>query len=141
MNKNPESIGPNELPEVIASYVKAHQVRDLDVAIDRYATDASVTDEGRTYRGPEEIRAWLSRSASEFTYSIEATGTTRVGADHCDVMRHVEGNFPGGMVDLHFRFKLRDAKIAQLAVPRLGQSRLHHRHHHASRRRPHRPLP
>src|SRR2546429_1686692 len=63
MSKTPQIIDPAGLPEVITSYLKAHQARDLDVAMQGYEPDATVTDEGRTYNGPEQIRAWLSRSA------------------------------------------------------------------------------
>ena len=110
------TIDPDELPEVITSYLKAHQARDLDSAIERYTDDASVTDEGRTYNGPDEIRAWLSRSASEFSYTIEMTGATKLCDDRYDVTHHLEGNFPGGQVDLHFRFTLRHGKIARLVI-------------------------
>jgi ketosteroid isomerase-like protein len=110
------SSDPDQLPEVITSYLKSHQARDLDAAIERYTDDASVTDEGRTYNGPDEIRAWLSRSASEFTYTTEMTGVTKLGDDRYDVIHHLEGNFPGGKVDLHFRFTLRGAKIARLVI-------------------------
>ena len=106
----------DELPEVITSYLKAHQARDLDTAIERYTDNASVTDEGKTYNGPDEIRAWLSRSANEFSYTIEMTGATKLGDDRYDVTHHLEGNFPGGKVDLHFRFTLRDGKIARLLI-------------------------
>ena len=107
---------PDELPEVITSYLKAHLARDLDSAIVRYTDDAIVTDEGRTYNGPDEIREWLSRSANEFSYTIEMTGATKLGDDQYDVAHHLEGNFPGGKVDLQFRFTLRDGKIARLVV-------------------------
>jgi hypothetical protein len=107
---------PDELPEVIKTYLKAHQARDIDAAIERYTDDASVTDEGRTHNGPDEIRAWLSRSASEYSYTIEMTGATNLGDERYDVTHHLEGNFPGGKVDLHFRFTLRDGKIARLVI-------------------------
>jgi hypothetical protein len=32
------------------------------------------------------------------------------------VTHHLEGNFPGGQVDLHFRFTLRDGAIADLVI-------------------------
>jgi hypothetical protein len=32
--------------------------------------------EGRTYRGVEEIRAWLATSAVEYTYTVELTGAS-----------------------------------------------------------------
>jgi ketosteroid isomerase-like protein len=115
-SSSPRSIDPAELPEVITSYLKAHQARDLDAAMRSYAPEATVTDEGRTYQGREEIRAWLSRSASEFTYTIEMTGAEKADDDHYDVTHHLEGNFPGGEVDLHFRFTLRDGAIAQLVI-------------------------
>ncbi len=110
------TIDPNELHGVMTSYLKAHYTRDLDTAMERYNDDASVTDEGRTYEGFEEIRAWLSRSVSEFTYTIEMIGSTKSDDDHFDVMHHLEGNFPGGKVDLHFRFTLRDGKISRLVI-------------------------
>ena len=110
------SNSPAELPEVITTYLTAHQARDLDTAIERYTDDASVTDEGRTHNGPDEIREWLSRSANEFSYSIEMTGATKLADERYDVGHHLEGNFPGGKVDLHFRFTLRDGKIARLVI-------------------------
>jgi hypothetical protein len=116
MATGPRSIDPVELPQIVTSYLKAHKARDLDSAVRSYSPDATVTDEGRTYHGPEEIRAWLSRSASEYTYTIEMTGVTKLDDDHYDVMYHLEGDFPGGQVDLHFRFALRDGAIGQLVI-------------------------
>jgi hypothetical protein len=107
---------PDGLPEVITGYLKAYQARDLDTAIERYTNDASVTDEGRTYNGPDEIRAWLSRSANEYSYTIEMTAATKLGDERYDATHHLEGNFPGGKVDLHFRFTLHDGKIARLVI-------------------------
>jgi ketosteroid isomerase-like protein len=112
----PTTINPAELPEVITSYLKAHQARDLDQAVGRYRRDATVTDEGRTYHGHDEIRAWLSRSASEFTYTIELTGAEKLDDERYDVTHHLEGNFPGGQADLHFRFTIRDGAIARLVI-------------------------
>jgi ketosteroid isomerase-like protein len=116
MSTGPQTIDTTELPEIITSYLRAHSARDLDVAVSSYAPDATVTDEGRTYRGPDEIRAWLSRSASEYTYTIAMTGAAKVGEDDYDVIQHLEGDFPGGVVDLHFRFALRDGAIARLVI-------------------------
>ena len=112
----PTTIDPAQLPGVITAYLTAHMARDLDRAVASYQPDATVTDEGRTYHGHDEIRAWLTRSASEFTYTIEMTGATKLDDDRYDVTHHLEGNFPGGNVDLHFRFTLRDGKIARLLI-------------------------
>ena len=116
MTTGPRTIETAELPELITSYLRAHRDRDLDVAMRSYASDATVTDEGRTYRGPAEIRAWLSRSASAYTFTIELTGAAKVDNDEYDVVQHLEGDFPGGVVDLHFRFWLRDGTIVRLVI-------------------------
>jgi hypothetical protein len=116
MTETPHAIDPAELPETITGYLKAHQARDLPVAMHSYEPGAAVTDEGRTYHGHAEIQAWLSRSASEYTYTVEMTGASRLGDDRYDVMHHLEGNFPGGTADLHFRFTLRNGKIARLVI-------------------------
>ncbi len=39
-----------------------------------------------------------------------------VDDSHYDARHHLEGNFPGGVVDLHFRFTLRDGQIARLVI-------------------------
>ena len=116
MSQTPQVTDPAELPEIITSYLRAHQARDLDAATQGYEPDATVTDEGSTYHGRSEIREWLSRSASEYTYTIDTTGATKSGDDRYDVTHHLEGNFPGGTVDLHFRFTLRNGKIARLVI-------------------------
>ena len=116
MMGQPQSIDPGDLPAIITSYLKAHMARDIDVAVRSYAPDATVTDEGKTYRGREEIRQWLSRSASEFTYTIEMIGATKVAGNRYVAMHHLEGNFPGGQVDLQFRFTLRGGEISQLTI-------------------------
>jgi ketosteroid isomerase-like protein len=110
------AIAPDDLPAAISGYLVAHRARDLDTAIPYYADDAVVTDEGQDYSGPDEIRAWLGRSASEYTFTTEVTGASQVDGQHFDVAHHLEGDFPGGVADLHFRFTLAGGLIAQLVI-------------------------
>ncbi|MEU5910515.1 nuclear transport factor 2 family protein [Micromonospora sp. NPDC047527] len=105
-----------DLPAPIRAYLPAHQARDTEAAISVFAADAAVTDEGRTYRGRDEIRAWLDSGASEYTYTTEFVGAARTGEAHIDVVQHLEGNFPGGSVDLHYRFALEGALITRLVI-------------------------
>jgi ketosteroid isomerase-like protein len=110
------SIPQAGLPAVITTYLAAHQVRDVDAAIAVCAPDAVVTDEGRTYHGRDEIRAWLGGAAREYTFTTTFAGATQVGDDHVDVLQHLEGDFPGGVADLHFRFTVRDGSISRLVI-------------------------
>ncbi|GAB3845545.1 nuclear transport factor 2 family protein [Dactylosporangium cerinum] len=105
-----------DLPPVITTYLTAHNARDVDSAITAYAPDAVVVDDGRTYHGPEEIRAWLAGAASQYTYTTELISATQLDQEHYDVLQHLEGDFPGGVVDLHHRFTLRGTTIARLVI-------------------------
>lgn len=106
----------DELPTAITTYLTAHQAQDTATAITAFAADAVVTDEGRTYRGQQEIRSWLGKAAGEYTFTTEFTGATRIGAEHVDVVQHLEGDFPGGVVDLHYRFTLDGDSIVRLVI-------------------------
>ena len=111
-----ESIDTRQLPAMITDYLAVHQSRDLDRAMALYTEDATVVDEGKTYRGKAEIRGWLARSATEYTYTSELVGAQRADDDHYVAVHHLEGDFPGGVVDLRFRFTLRDGHIAELVI-------------------------
>lgn len=104
------------LPNAITSYLTAHTARDADAAMRWYAADAEVTDEGKTYHGHDEIRAWMGRSASEYTYTTALIGSRQVDDHTYIATHHLEGDFPGGTVDLEFTFTLEDDKITRLVI-------------------------
>ncbi|MGW4488556.1 nuclear transport factor 2 family protein [Amycolatopsis sp. NPDC004368] len=104
------------LPAPITDYLAAHEDRDAGRALPLFAPEATVVDDGRTYRGPAEIRGWLGRAASEYTYTTTLTATERVDDHHYVATHHLEGDFPGGVVDLHFRFTLDTGRITELTI-------------------------
>ncbi|MGK5683880.1 nuclear transport factor 2 family protein [Actinoplanes sp. URMC 104] len=106
----------NELPAAVTTYLPAHQAHDTTTAIGVFAVDAVVTDEGRTYHGRDQIRGWLDKSSSEYTYTTEFAGASRDGEARWDVVQHLEGNFPGGTADLHYRFTLDGDRITRLVI-------------------------
>ena len=57
------AIVSEELPSAVSSYLAAHRTRDVDTAVASYTADAVVTDDGRAYRGADEVRAWLTLPA------------------------------------------------------------------------------
>ncbi len=106
----------DELPTPIQTYLTAHADGDIHTTLAVFADDAVVTDEGHDHRGRAAIEAWLTDSASEYTYTTEFTGATMSGAASFDVVQRLEGDFPGGVADLHFRFALDDARISRLVI-------------------------
>jgi hypothetical protein len=116
MTDNTQTTGLTGLPRTITDYLTAHRARDADAAITCFADNAAVTDEGNTHQGTAAIHAWLDRSASEYTYTIELIAAEKIDDEHYTTLNHLEGDFPGGVVDLHFRFTLRDGRIARLVI-------------------------
>ncbi len=103
-------------PEVVARYLVAADAGDVAALADCFAADGSAVDEGRTYRGHAEITAWRTTLAGAWTYTATIGATTPVGPDEFRVQVRLEGNFPGGIADLTYRFILRDGLIEQLII-------------------------
>jgi len=105
----------NALPDNIRTFMTALDDREVDRALATLTTDAVVTDEGHDYTGLGDIAAWLTEAASEYTYTTEFTGASTTDTT-IDVGQHLEGNFPGGVADLHYRFTLDGALISGLVI-------------------------
>jgi ketosteroid isomerase-like protein len=103
-------------PEVIRRYHDAHDAHDTDRALATFAPDARVVDEGREHRGGTEIRAWLTGAATKYTYTRTLLNVEAIDPDTWLVVNHLEGDFPGGTVDLRYRFSLRDDLITELVI-------------------------
>ncbi len=107
---------PASTPDVITRYYDASAAGDLEALIGCFATDAHVRDEGHDYHGVAEIRSWRAKVASRFSYTTEITGAEKTGHGQYLVSTHLEGDFPGGAVDLDQRFTLVGEHIADLSI-------------------------
>jgi hypothetical protein len=106
----------DSLPEVIRSYFGAHDRRDADAATATFTCDARVHDDGTDYAGANQIHDWLAGASVAFSYTRHFLDAKSDGAGRWDVTNRLEGNFPGGVVDLHYRFALVDDLIAELTI-------------------------
>ena len=108
------------LPPVISEYLAASDRGDAEAIIRCFAQDAVVVDEDQEWRGTAAIRRWRATVATAYQYTVQVTGAEALGeadgAEHHDVHIRLEGNFPGGQVDLTDRFALRDGRIASLEI-------------------------
>ncbi|OEU87647.1 hypothetical protein DB35_28890 [Streptomyces abyssalis] len=105
-----------ELPPAVGRCLDAYGAGDTAAAAAYFAGDATVVDDGRTYTGTDSITAWLGTSATEWTYTMTPTAFRRTGDEQYEITQHVVGDFPGGVVDLRWRFALRDGLIARLVI-------------------------
>jgi hypothetical protein len=112
----PTSIRPDQLPATILGYLDAHLRRDADTALRAFTPAAVVVDDGTTYRGTEEIRDFLSRAGAEFTYTTTLLAAERTDDAHWVATNRLEGDFPGGVVDLRYRFAMEGDLVAELVI-------------------------
>ncbi|MBN6038444.1 nuclear transport factor 2 family protein [Amycolatopsis sp. 195334CR] len=108
---------PSELlPATVREFFAAHVVRDADTASSFLTEDAVVVDQDETFRGREQIHAFLGDAGSEFEYTTEQIGAHRVDDTHWVLTVRLEGDFPGGIAELDYRFTVRDDLIAELVI-------------------------
>ncbi len=112
----PTSIRPDQLPAPIRGYLTAHVARDTDSALRAFAPTAVVVDAGTTYRGTGEIRGFLSKAGAEFTYTTTLVAAERADDEHWVATNRLEGDFPGGVVDLRYRFAMDGDLVAELVI-------------------------
>jgi len=105
-----------DLPDVIQRYQDAHDRHDVDGALATFAATANVRDEGQQWVGTNEIRAWLMKTSSEYSFTRTLLGAETAADGSWDVRNRLEGNFPGNVVDLHYRFELVGEQILSLTI-------------------------
>lgn len=104
------------ISEVITRYLRVADEQDADAVAACFTDDGSVIDEGNTYVGRDAIRGWREGTVAKWTYTTTVTGTEQIAGDRYNVAIHLEGDFPGGEVDLTQAFTLRDGLIAELTI-------------------------
>jgi ketosteroid isomerase-like protein len=103
-------------PAVITRYFAAQAGRDFDTLVTLFAGDAIVVDEGKTRRGTKEIRAWRENVASIYEYTTDLLTVEAVGEGQYVARVRLEGNFPGGIVELRYRFIVAGDSIRRLEI-------------------------
>ena len=103
-------------PDVIDRYFDADDRRDVDDVVALFTDDAEVVDEGQTWRGKDRLRGWREGPASKYQYTTTILDTTQVGPDEYVLSGRLEGNFPGGTVDLNWHFNLAGGRIKRLRI-------------------------
>ena len=115
-SRSTSTIQPDQFPATIRSFLTAHATRDTDVALPLFVSDAVVVDQDKTFRGTDEILGFLRKAGAEFSYTTELIGAQRIDDEHWVATNRLEGNFPGGMVDLDYRFAMDGDHISELVI-------------------------
>ncbi len=110
------TIAPDQLPRTIRGYLAAHAARGAEAALRAFAPTAVVVDDGVSFRGTDEILGFLGKAGTEFSYTTELVGARRIDDAHWVATHHLAGDFPGGVVDLDYRFAMEDGLIVELVI-------------------------
>lgn len=112
----PTSISPDQLPAPIREFLAAHVARDVESALRLFTPTAVVVDDGTTYRGTDEIRRFLAEAGAEFSYTTTLVAAERTDGAHWTATNRIEGDFPGGVADLRYRFAMDGDLVAELVI-------------------------
>lgn len=112
----PTTVPVTSLPTVIRTYLTAHAARDVDGALAAFSPSAEVVDQGETFQGTAAIRTFLGAAGAEFDYTTELLGAERVDDAHWVAYNRLEGDFPGGVAELAYRFELADGLVERLEI-------------------------
>ena len=112
----PAAASPVVLPAAVSGFLAAQVGTDHAATLAHFADDATVVDDGKSFAGRDAILGWLSREASEFTFTSTTVKTEKHDEARYTVTNHLEGNFPGGTADLRFQFFVSGGRIASLTI-------------------------
>lgn len=103
------------LPSSVHTYFTAQAPQDRDALAAAFAPDAVVEDEGRSYRGPQEISAWWLAAKARYRHHAEPLDMTGSGGKTV-IRATVTGDFPGSPAVLTFTFGLDGDRISALTI-------------------------
>ena len=112
----PTIIQPDQLPATIRGFLAAHAARDADTALRAFSADRRGRRPGQTFRGTDEVLGFLRDAGAEFTYTTELIGAQRIDDAHWVATNRLEGDFPGGVAELRYRFTMDGDSIAELVI-------------------------
>lgn len=105
-----------DLPGTLRSFLAAHAAGDVEASLQQLRPDAVVTDQGERFAGTSEVRAFLGRAGNEFTYTTTLLNADRVDPGRWVVRVRLDGDFPGGVAVLDYRFRLEGDLVGGLDI-------------------------
>ncbi len=81
-----------------------------------FTPDAVVVDQDETFVGTDRVLDFLQSAGSEFTFTTELIAARRLDGRRWTAVNRIEGDFPGGVADLDYRFTLAGDLIRELTI-------------------------
>jgi ketosteroid isomerase-like protein len=103
-------------PEILSRYFSAVERGDLEVLDTCFTDDATLTDDGRTYHGRAEIRAWREAAGPAYEFVVEVLDWEHAGDGTYVVDTNVASPVSGDPTELKFRFTVAGRLISDLQI-------------------------
>ena len=104
-----------KLPEHIAGFIKAQNDTDSTAFANYFTAHATVSDEGSSYSGREEIKAWIQEASEKYAMQLTPIDFTQTGSK-AKLAVEVSGTFPGSPAVMHYHLELDGASISSLEI-------------------------
>ena len=104
-----------KLPDILSQLLLAQNNFDSKAYADCFSTNAIVKDEGKTYKGREEIRQWNEETNNKYNIRIRVIDLYN-DTDAMILSVAVSGTFPGSPIELKYHFKLENGYIVHLKI-------------------------
>jgi SnoaL-like domain len=105
---------------VIPQAVRRYFALDADHAVEElvalFTNDAVVIDEGRRREGTDAIRSWRTEVADRYEYRTTILDAPAAEGANYRVRARLDGNFPGGTVELNYDFVTDGERIKYLKI-------------------------
>jgi len=104
-----------QLPVPIERYIQIANSGLAEAASECFAPDATVYDEGQTYKGVAAIRTWMAATKKKYGHTVAPLEFTE-HSDQSVLKARLAGNFPNSPITVNFNFALASGKIRSLEI-------------------------
>lgn len=101
------------LPKVINDLVTAQNRADITSYANCFSETALVFDEGKTHKGKEAIKNWISKANEKYKTIMKPLVYSETEQT---LEAEIAGNFPGSPLVLTYQFKLKEDEIQSLKI-------------------------
>lgn len=104
-----------KLPENIEGFIKAQNESDSTAFASYFTEHATVSDEGSSYLGKEEIKEWIQAATEKYNMQLTPIDFTQTGSKG-KLTVEVSGTFPGSPAVMNYHLELDGSSIGSLKI-------------------------
>lgn len=104
-----------KLPDNIEGLIKAQNELDIAAFAAYFTNLATVSDEGSSYSGRDEIKQWIQQASEKYQMQLKALDFNQTGST-AQLTVEVSGTFPGSPIVMQYHLELNGAFIRSLRI-------------------------